>query len=208
MLPGNSPSWPAKLTPTRSSSVRPNSGCTASWAQCRYGWPAMHAVQSSLSPSVIAAASGSRWGEDDAFEQPAPGADHGLVAGSAVGEHADAGAGLRAEPEEAAKPAGATGVPQQGAEVNDAVVPNQADRIRPGRGHSTRGLGGPQRVSQRSGLRFQVGIEVGQQIDTGAAQAPGTGEGVELPGRNRPATPMPGGTQWGGFAEKFSGGGG
>src|SRR5206468_7770022 len=117
--------------------------------------------------------------------------------------HADAGAGLRAEPEEAAKPAGATGVPQQGAGVNDAVVPDEADRIRPGRGRSTGGLGGPQRVSQRSGLRFQVGIEVGQQVDTGAAQAPGTGEGVELPGGQRPATPVPGSTQWGGFAEEF-----
>src|SRR5947209_19702391 len=136
MLPGNSPSWPAKDTPTRSSSVRPNSGRTASWAQCRYGWPAMHAVQSSLSPSVIAAASGPRWREHDAFEQPAPGANHGQVAGSAVGEHADADAGLRAEPEEAAKPPGATGVPQQGAAVNNAVDTNQADRIRLSRGDS------------------------------------------------------------------------
>ncbi|HEY3691863.1 MAG TPA: hypothetical protein VGL46_16475 [Pseudonocardiaceae bacterium] len=48
-------------------------------------------------------------------------------------------------------------------------------------------------------------MKVGQQIDTGAAQAPGTGEGVELPGRNRPTTPMPGSTQWGGFAEEFPG---
>ena len=57
--------------------------------------------------------------------------------------HADAGAGLRAEPEKGAKPAGVTGVPQQGAGVNDAVVPDQADRVSPGRGRSARGVGGP-----------------------------------------------------------------
>jgi hypothetical protein len=36
-IAGNSPSWPAKFTPTRSSSVRPSAGCTASLDQCRCG---------------------------------------------------------------------------------------------------------------------------------------------------------------------------
>jgi hypothetical protein len=69
-------------------------------------------------------------------------------------------------------------------------------------------MGSAQRVSQRSGLRVEVSLEGGQQVDTGGMQTTSTGEGVELPGGDRAAAPMPGRTQCAGFVEELGGGGG
>ena len=48
------------------------------------------------------------------------------------------------------------------------------------------------------------------QYMTGAKRvvAIGASSAVGVRDDDRPATPVPGSTQWGGFAEKFSGGGG